>query len=265
MASTDPTPVMTFLRQTTLATYPFAFVLGIAHAATASNGLFPAISLVPQTASALLSALVLHLDSQRRNKVAAHSRHGLAVNHGEDKRRKTRNIMTFAGDFSVFATLLTCLIFSWIELSKYNSYWDHPNSSETMLGTYATVPFMTNMTIHLFFCLRTLYLSLPKSFFSIFAPYAAPKSCPNCHHNLASVGPVERWQGDKNPGGYSFLNPDESDSLYRDIERQTGTSMERESTETAREAEGEFSAPRKVSEETATEISEQAMAKMLGV
>jgi len=74
--------------------------------------------------------------------------------------------------------------------------------------------------------------------------------CPHCHHTLGSAeGTNPVWLPAAKSGvRYSMLNPEENDSLYRDIERQTGRVMLEDDAE---RGEG----PRKGSEETAREIS----------
>jgi hypothetical protein len=111
-------------------------------------------------------------------------------------------------------------------------------------------------TIHLFFLLSTIYSLVPSAFLSIFAFSTRPSVCPNCSHNLAASEPTTRWAGDRKSGGYSFLHNEESDSLYRDIERQTG--------QASRDAEDVIGKP-KGSEETAREISEVEVAKIVDV
>lgn len=153
-ANPDPNPISTLLRRTCIVTYPFAFSLGIAHAAISSNGLFPAIALVPQTVSAIFSVSLLYLDVPRRSRKHASSIR-LAVgaddeDDGGDKpmNSKVMNLAIFLGDFMIVGGLLTCMVFAWLSLGtwqyRYYGYYSC-RGSETVLGTYATVPFMINM------------------------------------------------------------------------------------------------------------------------
>jgi hypothetical protein len=112
----------------------------------------------------------------------------------------------------------------------------------------------TPRTVHLFFVLQSIYSIIPPSFFAHFTLLIrSPSVCPNCQHNLGAGQPSTRWAGDRKSGGYSFLHNEESDSLYRDIERQTAGSSE------------DIMAQPKGSEETAREISEVEVAKIVDV
>jgi hypothetical protein len=144
MAAQDPAPVTTFLRKVCIGTYPFAFSLGIAHASTAQGGLFPVIALVPQTFSTLFSVSILYSDAQRRNREHAHGSLGVINLAKKDGSKWLRTFGIFMGDLSALAGLMTCMVFSWITLgSAMYYYWD--GASSTVLGTYATIPFMINM------------------------------------------------------------------------------------------------------------------------
>jgi hypothetical protein len=144
MAAQDPAPITTFLRKVCIGTYPFAFSLGIAHASSASDGLFPAISLVPQTFSALFSVSILYSDAQRRNHEHAHGSLGVVNLTKKDGSKRLRTFGIFVGDLCALAGLMTCMVFSWIMLDgRTYYYWD--GASSTVLGAYATFPFMINM------------------------------------------------------------------------------------------------------------------------
>jgi hypothetical protein len=109
-------------------------------------------------------------------------------------------------------------------------------------------------TIHFFFIIQTVYSLIPPSFHSLFTlSIHSPIVCPNCQHNIGAGQPSARWAGDRRSGGYSFLHNEESDSLYRDIERQTAGPSE------------DVMAQPKGSEETAREISEVEVAKIVDV
>jgi len=256
MASKNETPVLNFLRAANIVTYPVAFTLSIAHAATSHDGLFPAIALVPQTASALFSGAILYFGKLRRE-----HRHVEFDDGSENKRRRVRNATAFVGDVILAASLMTCMVFTWLhrEARQYYQYY-YSNLEITILGTYATVPFIINMTIHIFFALRAIFLSLPREWMDAFR--AAPATCPHCHHNLGSspaiaAGTHPVWL-DRNGARYSMLDPEENDSLYRDIARQTGKADLEDDAERGEGA-------RKPSEETAREIAIADVAKIVDV
>lgn len=142
MASKNETPILNFLRTANLVTFPFAFALSIAHTATTPNSLFPVISLVPQSASTIFSGAVLYFEKRRK------ARQPIVLEGSENEKRQIRNSLIFVGDFTFAATLLTCMVFSWIHLQTggcYSYYQCHNYPVDTMLGVYATVPFMINM------------------------------------------------------------------------------------------------------------------------
>ncbi|KAF2787189.1 hypothetical protein K505DRAFT_421927 [Melanomma pulvis-pyrius CBS 109.77] len=269
-AHPDPNPISTLLRRTCIGTYPFAFALGIAHAAVSEDGLFPAITLVPQTVSAIFSVSLLYLDVPRRSRKHAASV-GLAVgaddedDGDEPMNSKVLNLAIFLGDFMIMGGLLTCMVFSWLALGswRYGYYgYNTRQGPETVLGTYATVPFMMNMTIHLFFALRAILSTVPSSFWTfLFASFTPHTTCPHCQHKLAAGEPSARWQSERKSAGYSFLNPEESDSLYRDIERQIG----RPSVEVGVERSAGGEGLTRDSGETAREISPAEVLKIVDV
>jgi hypothetical protein len=151
----DEAPISTFLRQVCIGTFPFAFSLGIAHAATSSNSLFPAIAIVPQTFSTLFSLAIVYFSAKRLN----HSNGSLGTTGvvflpKEDSKRRLEKAWVFLGDLLALAGLLTCMVFTWLTLGSDHSYWWNgqyygPPAKETVLGTYATVPFMFNMYVYI--------------------------------------------------------------------------------------------------------------------
>lgn len=110
----------------------------------------------------------------------------------------------------------------------------------------------TPRTIHLFFILQTLYNLIPSSFLALFTfPTRSLTVCPHCQHNIGAGQPSARWAGERTSADYSFLNNEESDSLYRDVERHIAGSSE------------DVMGQPKGSEETAREISEVEVAKIV--
>lgn len=141
MAPKEEAPIVNILRTACLATYPFAFALSIAHTATSNGQLFPAISLLPQTASFLFSGAVLHFSKQ--HKALQQIR---LQDDAEKQKRRITNATTFLGDTILAVSLTTCMVFSWITLqNQWGHHYYSTSPGETMLGTYATVPFMINM------------------------------------------------------------------------------------------------------------------------
>ncbi|KAF1996002.1 hypothetical protein P154DRAFT_623518 [Amniculicola lignicola CBS 123094] len=201
MSSQDAllSPLDRGLRKATIATFPFAFALCIAHAAVAHNVL-PAITLVPMTASTALSVIWVYVDKVRQA--------GGIVKNGRPK-HKAQVAFLFFLDFLAGAGLLTALIFCWILMPQGSNNWYYYDAhyNRIMLGTYATVPSMINFTIHAFFVFRPIYNLIP-SF-----PAA---TCPHCHHNLSTGRVVRQWCASDLHGHYAPVAADETESLYRD-------------------------------------------------
>ena len=141
----DEAPISTFLRKACVVTFPFAFSLGIAHAA--SSNIFPAITLVPQTFSTLFSIAIVYFSSKRLNHSnGSPGTTGVVYLAKEDPKRRLEKFWVFLGDLVALAGLLTCLVFTWLTLGSRSYWWN--SMGEVILGTYATVPFMINMYVY---------------------------------------------------------------------------------------------------------------------
>lgn len=139
----EETPISTFLRKVCICTFPFSFSLAIAHAAT-SNNVFPALTLLPQTFSTSFSLAIVYFSAKRLNHSdGSLGTTGVVFLTKEDSKRRLEKFWVFLGDLVALAGLLTCMVFSWMMLARHADWWN--NGSKTVLGTYATVPFMVNM------------------------------------------------------------------------------------------------------------------------
>ncbi|KAK8029567.1 hypothetical protein PG993_010858 [Apiospora rasikravindrae] len=151
--STQPPPttaVHVFLRRVALVQYAFCWVLLLAHGIAAGRAL-PALGLLPLTASALLSGVLLHRDALA------------AAGSPVQTSLSAQNVLYC--DLVVAGVQLTLLIFSWIDLSDR-----YGEASLTILGTYGTVFMMVDCGIHFYFALREIFHTL-----------LSPKChCPHC-------------------------------------------------------------------------------------
>jgi hypothetical protein len=123
--SLTTTPHVTlFLRKATVFVYPPAFILCLAHGIAAECAV-PAVGLIPLFFSSLLGAFLMY-----RDKIA----------FGGSPITLTR-AQICTSDLGIASALLLVLILSWIIMPE-----DYARR-RVVLGTYATVPLMTNWLV----------------------------------------------------------------------------------------------------------------------
>ncbi|KAK6836074.1 hypothetical protein PG990_013566 [Apiospora arundinis] len=129
------TPVSRFLRRIAIVQYGIAWILLLAHG-IAAGWAFPALGLIPLTASFLVSGLLLHRDA-------------LAAGGSPVQSLSPQNVMWC--DLFIAGLQLLLLIFSWVELSEKRY-----EASMVILGTYGTVFMMVDCGIHFYFAFKEI-------------------------------------------------------------------------------------------------------------
>ncbi|KAF2841714.1 hypothetical protein M501DRAFT_1000993 [Patellaria atrata CBS 101060] len=190
------------LRKLNIYTFIPAFALNFAHVGVAHKA-FPAIGLVPQLFSTLLSFIILH----HHTVMARHASHSGVGGKVSKPKSALLAGSIFAADLIIGLSILTCLFFAWFVGLKRGYYWSEDHN--LILGTYATMPLLVNFIVHTIFTLRTLATFLPLRLFS-FSNFTG--TCPHCSRSLDSptLEPRSKYHGDKTAGAYFLLGQETS-------------------------------------------------------
>ncbi|KAK0721805.1 hypothetical protein B0T26DRAFT_700332 [Lasiosphaeria miniovina] len=160
----DPDRQLRRLRMLCIVTFLPAFPLCLAHG-IASEGIAPAIGILPMAFSAALSCFLLW--RMRKDRAAAakafnhHAHHrGIDAEDASDeedgglvlvaKSAPALSFFVFLADLILALSILTALVFTWVDVSinrnQWRSYWPKTQHGDmAMLAAYGTIPLMVNL------------------------------------------------------------------------------------------------------------------------